>query len=396
MKQTIIILSLFLTNTLFAREIYLFNLYPTLKKVPFVEIIDKNTSLYPINNLTAAISSKENPYKNLLWIKRDDLSDHPLGGNKARKLEFLMAPANLYKKTSIITSGMIGSNHAFATSVAAKDMRINTTLLLGPQPVTENVKKKLLSFHALGSKIIHYKTKIGLGLGMIKYKIKSLFNSDMFIVPPGGTTSASTLGYANAYLEMIHQFSGQELPKSIVVPMGTAGTSAGLLLGTCLAGHWEKVQIVAIGIAHSAILSNGRTVRNKAKQSFKYIKQHLNSDEVKKLKNCNFATSTKALKYIKEYSGPGYGQSSSEVYKDMRLLKRTENINLDPTYSGKAFHYFLDYAKSFIKMNKKLPKTVFWLTYNSYPLENIINSYKWKHPSEKWRELPKKLWYIFQ
>jgi len=195
---------------------------------------------------------------------------------------------------------------------------------------------------------------------------------------------------------MIHQFAGQELPKSIVVPMGTAGTSAGLLLGTCLAGHWEKVKIVAIGIAHSTLLSNGRTVRNKAKQSYKYIKQYLSSRELKKLKKCNFATSTKALEYIKEYSDPGYGKSSAAVYKDMKLLKQTENINLDPTYSGKAFHYFLNYAKLFIEEQKELPKTVFWLTYNSYPLETIINSYKWKYPNKKWKELPKKLWYIFQ
>lgn len=399
MKKLITLILLFASMPAItqAREVPLTKLYPELSAIARIEILKENTSLHPLSQLERHLyqnSGKPVPLKPNLWVKRDDMSFGPLGGNKARKLEFILGKALKRKATTIVTSGMWGSNHALATAAAAHQMGLKSRLLLGPQPVTKNVQTKLLALKALGAEINFYGSKLTMALGMAKNYLASKFNRKLLYVRPGGTNREGTMGYVNGFLELLEQTGKKGLPSEIIVPVGTAGTAAGLLVGSCLGGVYEKTRIIGIGITHG-VLSNGKLVRRTAKKVYKYMRGHLSKDSKKKFPRCNF-NSKKAFTYIKEYTAPGYGSAKPEVFEGMKLLKRTQGLTLDSTYSGKAFRYYLDRVEEHIKKEEKLPKMLFWLTYNSHGLDKVIESYPWTEPERKWRDLPKKFWQLYK
>jgi 1-aminocyclopropane-1-carboxylate deaminase/D-cysteine desulfhydrase-like pyridoxal-dependent ACC family enzyme len=394
----ILILTLYLSAAK-ANDLHLFKKYPELKKIPHLQILNGPTPLHPLLKLEEKLYSNagrapENRPR--LWIKRDDMSWGPLGGNKARKLEFIMAKTLSKHSTTVVTSGMWGSNHCLATAAAARKLGLKSKLLLGPQPVTKNVKSKLLTFHALGARTKYYGSKITMGLGLAKHYLWSLFDRKLFYIPPGGTSKEGMLGYANAFLELFEQTGLTNLPSEIVVPVGTAGTSAGLLVGSCLAGVWEKTTIVGVGISHG-ILSNERLVRSKARELYRFIRKNLSKKNRKTLPKCDFEKSHKALVYLKRYSAPGYGAANQEVHQGMRLMRETEGLILDSTYSGKAFRYYLDKVQSILKTgDRPMPRLLFWLTYNSYDLNTVIEEHHWSNPQRKWLDLPSKFWKLFE
>ena len=117
----------------------------------------------------------------------------------------------------------------------------------------------------------------------------------------------------------------------------------------------------------------------------------------KALPKCDFLKSKKALVYLKKYSAPGYGSAHPQVHQGMKLMHETEGLQLDSTYSGKAFRYYLDRINSLMQTDTQpMPKLLFWLTYNSYDLNNVIDSYPWSDPQRKWLDLPEKFWRLFQ
>jgi len=378
----------------------LFHLYPKTSAIPFISLLKGESALQPMKRLEHYLQGQgQNPSNHSLWVKRDDLSDEAIGGNKARKMEFLLGQAFKKKKSALITFGMWGSNHALATALAGKHLGLPVTLHLGPQPPTPEVKNKLLAMHALGAKVIYHKNKVSLGLAIAKETLSHLWD-ESFVINPGGSTAVGTLGYVNAFLEFIEQWrqmhhvvSVRDVPPAeIYVPMGTAGTAAGLLVGRCLAGVEDKIKVVAIGISHGA-LSNGNSVLSMARKSWRYLKKFIpNSPE------CHF---TLEYAYEKKYSAPGYGGTKMEVFQAMDLLKEVENLDLDPTYSGKAFHAYLESLEVSAKKEQQ-PKPgqtpghkIFWLTYNKHDLDGIINKFSWHHPAEKWRDLPASFHILF-
>jgi len=164
-----------------------------------------------------------------------------------------------------------------------------------------------------------------LGLGIVNSYFQSAFSKKTFYIPPGGSSPAGTLGYVNAFLELVEQVGTEGLPKKIYVPMGTAGTSAGLLVGSCLSGTLEKTTIVAVGINHS-VLSNKSSILKLAKNTIKYLKKHLSKEDAEKIPNCFKERDTKGLSYRTEYSKPGYGTASAEVKEGIEIMRNQENI----------------------------------------------------------------------
>jgi len=402
MKIQILFATLFLTISFNSRgiELPLFKKLPGLANIPRVEILSQYTDVMPLKNIENELNQKLYQQKtqylsNRLWIKRDDRSSAVLGGNKARKLEFILGQMKLDGAKKIITAGMWGSNHALATSLACKQHGLTPILHLGPQPVTENVKKKLLSFYALGAKMVYHKNQISMGMGIVESYFKSLLRKDTFYIPPGGSSPTGTLGYVNAFLELVEQVGVENLPDRIYVPMGTAGTSAGLLLGSCLAGTLDKTTIVAVGIADS-VLSNESTIWRLARKTYHMISHHLSKEERKQLPHCSFTQHRQGLNYRSEYSKPGYGAATPEVFEAIKMMKDKEGITLEQTYSGKAFRALLDDTQADFEKGLPAKKSLFWLTYNSHPLDEIIASFAWKDPLHPWLDLPKKFHHLFE
>lgn len=377
----------------------LFTAFPSFEaRFPRVKLVDGFTPIEAMANLEKKLyfdAGRPAPDQPMLWVKRDDVSTQPLGGNKARKLEFLIADAASRGAKTVITSGMYGSNHALATALAAKDYGLQATLILGPQPVTEDVRKKLLADHALGAKLRYHWNRIGMALDFSTAKIMAMLSKKLYYIPPGGSNALGELGYVNAFFELTEQLTRDELPKRIYVPVGTMGTAAGLLVGMCLTDNWERTQLVGVGVA-DPLLTNEYATRAEARSLYKFIRRQLNDADRAKLPACDFMHSKKALEYRTEYYAPGYGASSPALVQSNKLVKDIENITLDETYSGKAMRCLLDDLRQRIQSGLPPVKTMFWLTYDSYDLDLIINAHPWADPAHKWRELPKAFWKFFQ
>ena len=386
-----LILSVYVQLT-FSAENYLEKRLQSTTKFPRVEILNEDTPIERLENLENYLRSEEILGK--LWVKRDDQSNKALGGNKARKLEYLIGEMLDKGIKTVSTSGMWGSNHAYSTAIAAKNFGLDVELLLGPQPVTENVKKKLLANYTLGAELNYFSSQLTLGIGILRSWVKSVFNKEFYFVPPGGTTPLSGAGYVNAFLEMLSQFKDNELPKRIILPMGTAGTSAGLLVGRCLAGLEDEMDIIAVGISHGA-LSNKTLLLKTAKKLEKFIRKSLSEEEKETFPACKFKLNNGLINYVSDYSAPGYGEASEEVLETIKLIEKLEQITLDQTYSAKAFLYLMDLIKSEMDSGVAIKKTLFWHTYNSFDLNKFIEAYPWKNPASPQEDLPVEFHSIF-
>ena len=117
----------------------------------------------------------------------------------------------------------------------------------------------------------------------------------------------------------------------------------------------------------------------------------MGKNDAEKLKDCNFEHKNPLISYHGSYSAPGYGEANQFVYELIKLVEEKEKIKLDPTYTGKAFHYLHD----LINTDKERVKTLFWMTYNSYDLNKVIESYPWENENNKYLDLPKKFQSIF-
>ena len=362
---------------------------PSLKNVPHVEILKEATQLHSLDNLNSYYASKNISAD--LWIKRDDQSHLPLGGNKSRKLEFLMGSVKQAGASKIITSGNWGSNHAYSTTHAAKKFGIDIELLLGNQPVTENVRQKLLADHALGAKMKYFANQVTLGMAIANSWVKAFFKKDTYYIPPGGSSPVGNLGYVNAFLELVDQVGRNKMPKRIIVPMGTAGTAAGLLVGRCIANLESDVDIIAVGIADGP-LSNRRLLIKTARKLERFIKKNLDKNDLKNWNDCEISRKNSSIRYEGGFSEPGYGEATEHVKNIIRRVKEIENIKLDSTYTGKAFHYL----ESLISKDERPEKTLFWMTYNSYDLKKVIDRGNWSRPDRKYTDLPKRFQRLFE
>lgn len=367
----------------------LLRLFPSLEqKVPRMAILSGPTPVRALPALEKELLIDSGK----LWVKMDDGSpSDPLGGNKARKLEFLLGAAKAEKAHTLITAGMYGSNHALATAVAAKRFGFKAKLILGPQPVTKDVKEKLLAFHALGAELRFHSGKIGMGIDLLKAQFAG---KGSYYIPPGGSSVEGDLGYVNAFLELAEQLGPEQMPERIVVPVGSMGTAAGLLVGSCLAGMFEKVRIEGVGVA-DPLLTNDIALRKHAHRLHNYIRDTLSEPERKRLPRCGYISSDVALQFIDEYYDPGYGEATAEVHQAIALLKKTERIKTEATYSGKALAYLIADLRTSVVKDRKIPRTLFWLTYHNYDLKQIIREHRWKNPTKPWLELPEGFHSIF-
>jgi D-cysteine desulfhydrase len=380
-------------------DLPLFRAYPSL--VPALkrfEILHGPTPLEPLFRLEEALRKRRTLDPDVagrLWVKRDDMSWTVLGGNKARKLEFLLADAAAHDAHTLVTAGMWGSNHALATAEAAHELGLRSRLILGPQPVTEDVKRKLLAFHALGAELVYHGNKIGMGIDLAAQMAAQWLKirKGVYYIPPGGSNDVGSVGYVNAFFELLEQSGPDRLPSEIFVPLGSGGTSAGLLVGMCLAGKWDQVKIHSQRVV-SELLYNEHKLRKDAQKLRDYLVSLMSPEDRARAPKCDF-DSKDSLVVGTAHTGPEYGAAEAPVLDGMRLLSDSEGLKLDVTYSGKAFADFLDRAEELRPGSSERP-VLFWLTYNSRPLDAIITAHAWTDPEHPWRDLPRPFWKLFE
>ncbi len=257
-----------------------------------------------------------------VYIKRDDLTGLGLGGNKVRKLEFLLADAKSQGAEIVFTTGGAQSNHAMLTAAAANKLGMRAILILKKRGVTERLGNQLLE-HLMGTEVIFMDTddyhdiyvemdRIGCSLGVPYYKI-----------PCGGSNALGSLGYVDCAREI----SEQDIHfQHIVCAVGSGGTMAGLALGAKLFLPHTKV--------HGMMVDT---------EPFERITLSLMLDAAALLES-DIENQSGDFS-LRDMCGPGYAIPSQEGNAALALMAEEEGIFLDPVYTGKAFAGLLSMAR---------------------------------------------------
>ncbi|NEW80491.1 MAG: D-cysteine desulfhydrase family protein [Gelidibacter sp.] len=299
------------------------------------------TPLHRLKNL----SEKYAPYH--IFIKRDDQTGLASGGNKTRKLEYLIREALDNGCDTIITAGAQQSNHCRQTAAACAIAKLECHLLLGGT-APKNYTGNLLLSHLLGAKI-HFtgENRKGEDIDRLKQKLE-LEEKKPFIIPYGGSNLTGALGFVNAMKELKSQLIVQNLKIDFLFfASSSGGTQAGLTLGNDL--YNLNMKLIPIGIDKNEThgMSLEETVLNMVNEG----KTLLNIKKKYKLSD---------VKINNDYNEAGYGVITENEKAAIKELAQHEGIILDPVYTGRAFYAMMDYLTK-----KKIPNNanvLFWHT----------------------------------
>ncbi|MEX0384233.1 D-cysteate sulfo-lyase [Spiribacter pallidus] len=297
-----------------------------LSRYPRISLGHLPTPLEPMPRLTEWLGGPN------LWIKRDDCTGLSTGGNKTRKLEFLIADALEKKADVVITQGATQSNHARQTAAAAAKVGMDCHVLLENRtgrtdtPYLENGNVLMDKLH--GATVEHHPG--GADMNQLMEDAAERFKEQgakTYIVPGGGSNEVGALGYVAAALELVYQANERNLRIDRVVhATGSAGTQAGLVTGLC--GIRAAIPVLGIGVRHP-----------KPKQE----------DIVYNLaaSTCDFlgigeAVSRGDVVANTDYVGEGYGVPAPDTLDAIDRLAKLEGILLDPVYSGKGMAGLID------------------------------------------------------
>lgn len=297
-----------------------------LSRFPRIRFAHLSTPLEPMANLSKLLGGPN------LWIKRDDCTGLAGGGNKTRKLEFLMGDAVQKGADTIITQGATQSNHARQTAAIATKMGMECHILLedrtGSKDIEYNYNGNVLLDQLFGASLSQYPadTDMNKAMAELAEKLKAQ-GKKPYIIPGGGSNVVGALGYVNAALEILGQANDMGLRiDKVVHATGSTGTQAGLVTGFVASNSLIPVLGIGVRAAREAQEAN----------VFKLAEQtaiHLGIEGVVKrehvVANC-------------DYVGAGYGLPTPGGIEAIELFARTESILLDPVYSAKGAAGLID------------------------------------------------------
>jgi D-cysteine desulfhydrase len=287
-------------------------------------------------------------------IKCDDRTAELYGGNKVRKLEYLLYRASERKAQRIATFGTVASNHALATALFSKSLGFGCICLLSHQARTRNAPRVLNMHLQNGTKIVHYGGSYANRVHTLR---THLWSRQTWVIPAGGSSWLGAVGFVNAGLEVADQVaSGIILPPDrLYVANGTMATAAGLALGLALAGLTTEVQ--AIRVTHESI-ANPRAMRRllvKTATLLNRLDPAIPADLADRSRLC----------FRDDFFGAGYAHSNSATDRAIDVARDELGLTLEATYTGKAMAAMLhDLAQGAHSQQSML----FWNTYNSRPL----------------------------
>ncbi|MBI1850861.1 MAG: pyridoxal-phosphate dependent enzyme [Planctomycetes bacterium] len=298
-----------------------------LERFPRETLAVRPTPLERLRNLEAHLSVAP------LWVKRDDLTGLAFGGNKARKLEFLMAEAKRRRALCVVTTGFPQSNHARDVAVAARRLGLDPVLIIvgkDPRDATGN----LLLDQLLGAEI-HFAPTVRRAIaGALRVvSSKRLRGKRPYFILPGGSMPVGALGYVDAFLEMHAQFEamGREMPARQYVALGSGGTLAGLLVGRALTS--AHTRLVGVRVVEKRLLRDAAVLR-------------LATRTARLLGRADLRISSSDFDVEDDFVGERYGTSTEEGDLATDAFARREGIFLDPVYTAKSGAAFLEHAES--------------------------------------------------
>ncbi|MBA4263493.1 MAG: D-cysteine desulfhydrase [Comamonadaceae bacterium] len=284
------------------------------------------TPLEPMANLAALLGGPR------LWVKRDDCTGLSTGGNKTRKLEYLMAEAVAARANVVITQGATQSNHARQTAAAAARLGMKCHILLEDRTgstdpdYTDNGNVLLNRLHGATVE----RRAGGSDMQQEMERVAERLSADglrPYVIPGGGSNPVGALGYANAAFELVAQAAAQGMKIDYLVhATGSSGTQAGLVAG--LHAINSDIRLLGIGV-RAPREKQEAMVHDLACRTAEHMGMRGGVPRELVVANC-------------DYVGDGYGLPTPGMQEAVELLARTEGLLLDPVYSGKGMAGLID------------------------------------------------------
>jgi len=326
----------------------LFRRYPALtERVPWVSLGQFPTPVERLDTLGRELGLT-------LYVKRDDLSAVAYGGGKPRKLEFLIGEARARGVNHLVTWGAAGSNQAAAVAALGRPLGYQVTLLLLPQPVSENVRENLLADFAWGA-ALHAVESAAEAEALAERMVGPPHAPRAYAIPMGGSSAVGNLGFVNAGLELDEQIRAGALPEPalVYIAMGTMGSAVGLAIG--LAAAERRTRVVAVR-ASNASTSTTTAFRRMYRETVEYLTARDPSFP-------RLAFDPERVVLEASQLGSGYGDVTPESEAAVALAQRTEQLLLETTYTGKTLAALAAKAAG-----ARFGPILFWNTHSSRPL----------------------------
>ena len=291
-----------------------------LARFPRARFAHLPTPLEPMSALSAELGGPE------LWVKRDDCTGLAGGGNKTRKLEFLLGDALDQGCDTLVTQGAVQSNHVRQTAAAAARFGLACEIILeartGSKAVDYNTSGNVLLDRLLGARLRNVPAGTDMSAELVKVADEVRAKGGVpYIIPGGGSNAIGALGYVECALELVAQANetGLEIDR-IVTATGSAGTHAGLVAGLAVMG--ADIPVLGIGVRAPKDIQEANVYRL-ARETAALLGHEDRVTREMVVADC-------------DYVGAGYGLIDQGVIDALTTVARTDAILLDPVYTGKA------------------------------------------------------------
>ncbi|MEX2536650.1 MAG: D-cysteine desulfhydrase [Trueperaceae bacterium] len=291
-----------------------------LARFPRRQYTSHSTAIERLDRLSEQLGGPE------IWIKRDDELGLTSGGNKTRKLEFLVADALAQGADTLVTVGAVQSNHCRLTLAAAVKEGLRCRLVLeervpnsyDPDASGNNFLYRLLGVEAIT--VVPGGGDVGEAATQVLSELEGEGRKG-YLIPGGGSNALGALGYVACAQEMLQQMFEQQITfDRLVASSGSGGTHAGLIAGL----HGNSAGLPIIGIS------------TRAERGPQEEKIHALAGQAAELAGCSVPIPREAVVVVDDYVGPGYSLPTDEMVEAIRLFARLEGILLDPVYTGKT------------------------------------------------------------
>ena len=300
-----------------------------LSRFPRTRLAHLPTPIEPLLRVTELLGGPK------IWVKRDDCTGLATGGNKTRKLEFLMGDALTLGADTVLTQGAVQSNHCRQTAAAATKLNLKCELLFenriaDPSDIYRESGNVFLD-KLFGAGVHDYPAGTDMDLAMEEMAVEITADGGKpYIIPGGGSNPVGALGYVNCALEIINQANEMDLKiDRIIHATGSAGTQAGLVTG--IQAMNANIPVLGIGVNAPREVQEERVFYLAASTAESIgAAGVVNRQDI--VANCN-------------YIGDGYGIPTEEMKEALDLLARLEAILFDPVYTGKALAGMIDLVR---------------------------------------------------
>jgi D-cysteine desulfhydrase len=297
--------------------------FPQLRDtLPHVALGERPTPVRPLPGLSEGRAP--------VWLKDDGLfGDGGWGGNKVRKLEWILPEARRRGAHTLLSVGGLGTNWGLAAALYAREQGLDAALALVDQPVDDHVRAQLGRLQLCGAALhfTHTKARTIASIPWLALRHSS-GGRPPYVLPVGGSSAIGALGYVEASFELAAQIREGKLPEPshVVTPLGSGGTTAGLALGLRLAEL--RTRVVGV-VVNDALRLDARTMVRLTRRTERLLRR----------RGARFppvALDEADVTIVRDWLGAGYGHGTPDGTQAQRLASEREGLLLDPVYTAKA------------------------------------------------------------